>query len=159
MTDVLNVEHVFIRIVFSSACKRPQTAAVPVPSLLCSGRKSVTLEQNIWTTSILHILYYNIFNNNKWKPSIASDEGHLCILTDDTQQIFTSALCRCLSSCWADFGLVRSPRVGVSFCFVLSFRPEDSIRSCSGVSVWKPNRTNKLHEQNLRVYKKLRCRL
>lgn len=39
----------------------------------------------------------------------------------------TSALCRCLSSCCADFCLTRSPLVGVEFSFGLSLRQAGSM--------------------------------
>lgn len=39
----------------------------------------------------------------------------------------TSALCRCLSSCCADFCLALSPLVGVEFSFGLSLRHAGSM--------------------------------
>lgn len=93
-----------ILLVTASVYKMSQTAAAPTLSSPCSKHISV--------------------KNNK-KQQLKNRTGCRHVLKH--RQAVTSALCRCLSSCCADFCLARSPLVGVEFSFGLSLRQAGSM--------------------------------
>lgn len=102
-----------IHLVTASVYRKLQTAAAPTLSSPCLKHKSVNTEER---------------RANVWPRTNLTEEKNKCmgrVLGWKTQQ--TSALCRCLSSCCADFCLALSPLVGVEFSFGLSLRQAGSM--------------------------------
>lgn len=104
----------------------------------------------VWTNSTIHgIAASYSLCTVKWhvwqtweKTDHLTNSCHLASLKETATQAshccdFTSARCRCFSSCWADFCLALSPRVGVEFNFALSLRQVGSM-----VTDWQPPQHN-----------------
>ena len=95
--------------------------------LLAEGLKLLLLQLcHHLIQSVDLIIYTNTHTNTLPKCSIIKHENIIHLGMG-----YTSALCLCFSSCWADFCLALSPRVGVELSFGLSLRQAGSMVSDS----------------------------